>query len=52
MNKIALNLLKNEKSVKVGVKTKRQKTGWDNDYPMKVLTVGPCLIFCVIATSD
>ena len=40
MNKIALNLLKNEKSVKVGVKNKRLKAGWDNDYMMKVLTVG------------
>ncbi|WP_279625382.1 hypothetical protein [Xenorhabdus eapokensis] len=40
MNKIALNLLKNEKSVKIGVKTKRQKAGWDNGYMMKILTVG------------
>lgn len=40
MNKIALNLLKNEKSVKVGIKNKRLKAGWDNDYMMKVLTVG------------
>lgn len=40
MNKIALNLLKNEKSVKVGIKTKRLKAGWDEDYMMKVLTVG------------
>ncbi|AYA41049.1 ISAs1 family transposase [Xenorhabdus nematophila] len=40
MNKIALNLLKNEKSVKVGVKTKRQKAGWDNGYMLKVLTMG------------
>ncbi|WP_340617318.1 ISAs1 family transposase, partial [Xenorhabdus entomophaga] len=40
MNKIALNLLKNEKTVKVGVKTKRQKAGWDNSYLLKVLTVG------------
>lgn len=40
MNKIALNLLKNERSVKVGVKNKRLKAGWDNDYMMKVLTVG------------
>jgi predicted transposase YbfD/YdcC len=40
MNKIALNLLKNEKSVKEGVKNKRLKAGWDNDYMMKVLTVG------------
>jgi len=36
MNKIALNLLKNEKSVKVGVKTKRLKAGWDENYMMKV----------------
>jgi len=40
MNKIALNLLKNEHTVKVGVKNKRLKAGWDNDYMMKVLTVG------------
>lgn len=40
MNKIALNLLKNERSVKVGVKNKRLKAGWDNQYLMKVLTVG------------
>ncbi|WP_141235489.1 transposase [Pseudoalteromonas sp. NBT06-2] len=30
MNKIALNLLENENSVKVGVKNKRLKAGWDN----------------------
>lgn len=35
---IALNLLKNEKSVKIGVKAKRLKSGWDNDYLKKVLT--------------
>ena len=40
MNKVALNLLKNEKSVKVGVRTKRLKAGWDENYMMKVLTVG------------
>ena len=40
MNKVALNLLKNEKSVKVGVKTKRLKAGWDDAYMMKVITVG------------
>lgn len=40
MNKIALNLLKNEKSIRLGVKNKRLKAGWDNDYMMKVLTVG------------
>ena len=40
MNKIALNLLKNEKSIRLGVKNKRLKSGWDDDYMMKVLTVG------------
>ncbi len=40
MNKVALNLLKNEISVKVGIKGKRLKAGWDNAYMMKVLTVG------------
>lgn len=40
MNKVALNLLKNESSVKLGVKNKRLKAGWDNDYMLKVLTVG------------
>lgn len=40
MNKIALNLLKTEKIVKVGVKTKRLKAGWGEAYMMKVLTVG------------
>ena len=34
---IALNLLKNEKSSKVGIKTKRGKAGWDNRYLIKVL---------------
>lgn len=37
LNKIALNLLKNEKSLKVGVKSRRMKAGWDNTYLMKVL---------------
>lgn len=40
MNKIALNLLKNEKSIRLGVKNKRLKAGWDDDYMLKVLTVG------------
>jgi predicted transposase YbfD/YdcC len=40
MNKIALNLLKNEKSIRLGVKNKRLKAGWDNAYMLKVLTVG------------
>lgn len=35
---IALNLLKREKTSKVGVKIKRNKAGWDNTYLLKVLT--------------
>ena len=34
---IALNLLSQETSVKVGKKAKRKKSGWDNDYLAKVL---------------
>lgn len=34
---IALNLLKHEKTAKVGVKTRRLKAGWSNDYLLKVL---------------
>ena len=35
--KIALNLLKNEKTAKVGVKGKRLKAGWDNQYLEKLI---------------
>lgn len=38
LTKIALNLLKNEKTSKIGVKSRRLKAGWDNDYLKKVLT--------------
>ena len=34
---IALNLLKQEKSLKVGVKAKRLRAGWDPSYLLKVL---------------
>ncbi len=36
---IALNLIKKEKTSKVGVKTKRLKAGWSNDYLLKILGV-------------
>jgi len=39
LNKIALNLLKNETSSKVGVKGRRLKAGWDNDYLINVLNI-------------
>lgn len=34
---IALNLIKQEKSIRYGIKKKRLKSGWDNDYLLKVL---------------
>jgi predicted transposase YbfD/YdcC len=37
LNRIALNLLKNEKTTKVGVKGKRLKAGWDNNYLIKLI---------------
>lgn len=38
MRHIALNLLKAEGSAKVGVKARRHKAGWDNEYLARVLT--------------
>ena len=35
---LALNLLKHEKSLKVGIKTKRARAGWDHDYLLKIMT--------------
>jgi len=35
---IALNLLKQERTVKCGIKNKRLKAGWDQNYLFKVLT--------------
>lgn len=37
LNRIALNLLKNEQNSKMGIKSKRLKAGWDNKYLMKLL---------------
>lgn len=40
---IALNLLKQEKTAKIGVKSKRLKCGWDEKYLAKVLSVSTSL---------
>lgn len=37
LRQIALNLLKRERSLKVGVKAKRLRAGWDEPYLLKVL---------------
>lgn len=37
LNRIALNLLKNDKTAKVGVRGKRLKAGWDNNYLSKLI---------------
>jgi predicted transposase YbfD/YdcC len=40
---LALNLLKQERSVKVGIKCKRKMCGWDHPYLLKVLSGKPVL---------
>lgn len=39
MRRMALNLLKQEKSAKCGIELKRQAAGWDNEYLLKVIGV-------------
>ena len=37
MRQVAINLIKQEKVEKVGIKTKRKMCGWDHDYLLSVL---------------
>lgn len=39
ITKIALNLAKNEKTCKLGVKSKRKKAGWDENYLLTLLGI-------------
>lgn len=40
LRQIALNLLKSDKTAKIGVKNKRLKAGWDEPYLLRVLGIG------------
>jgi len=39
LNRIALNLLRQDKTCKLGIHGKRLKAGWDNRYLLKLLTI-------------
>lgn len=39
IRRTALNMLKQEKSIKCGIEIKRQAAGWDNEYLLKVIGV-------------
>lgn len=41
---IALNLLKADKSKKIGVKSKRLAAGWDEDYLLRILASDPATL--------
>ncbi len=40
LRRFALSLCKQEKTAKVGIKIKRKRAGWDNDYLLTLLNVG------------
>ena len=37
LNRLAVSLLRQDKTVKAGVKCKRKRAGWDNDYLLRIL---------------
>jgi predicted transposase YbfD/YdcC len=39
LNRIALNIIKNEKTARIGIKSKRLKAGWDNNYLLSLLKI-------------
>ncbi|MGA3131490.1 MAG: ISAs1 family transposase [Terracidiphilus sp.] len=39
LNRIALNLLRQDKSTQLGIKGKRLKAGWDNNYLLQILGI-------------
>lgn len=48
IRRIALNLLKQEKTDKRGISCKRKKSGWNNQYLLKVLSADTQLIKCEV----
>lgn len=37
LHQVALNLLKQERTAKLGIKNKRLATGWEHDYLLRVI---------------
>lgn len=51
LRRIAVNLLKQERSCKLGVKSKRLKAGWDESYMLKVLNISDAFALSSEATA-